>query len=230
MLFEMNKTIDVTVLLDRSGSMCNKRNDTIGGFNTFVKEQKESGNKVLLTLVQFDHKYQVDYSAKPIEEVEDLTERTYIPRGDTALLHAVGQTIANTKERTLETKPKSTMFVIITDGEENCSKDWKLDQVKKLIEEQKTAGWDFIFLGADQDAFQQAASMGIAANNTLSYSGSKGTQSAFTSVRRAVSKSANFSVEERSRGVELNLFDQEDYEEQRKLGLKNSHVSSPSET
>jgi len=183
--------VEIIVVLDRSGSMSTVRNDTIGGFNTFVNDQKvQAKGEVKLTLVQFDDQYEVNYNGRQIQEVPALTETTYIPRGMTALLDAVGKTINTVGDRLAKTpeaeRPSLVIFVTLTDGQENSSKEFKLDQIKSLIEHQTTKyNWQFVFLGADQNAFQ-AASMGFTASNTYNYSNAK-TADTFTYLSRGIS-------------------------------------------
>ena len=183
--------VEIIVVLDRSGSMSTVRNDTIGGFNTFVNDQKfQAKGDVKLTLVQFDDQYEVNYNGRQIQEVPSLTEATYIPRGMTALLDAVGKTINTVGDRLAKTpeaeRPYLVIFVTITDGHENSSKEFKLDQIKGMIEHQTTKyNWQFVFLGADQNAFQ-AASMGFTASNTYNYTKAK-TADTFTYLSRGIS-------------------------------------------
>jgi hypothetical protein len=172
----MTKTnfVEIVVALDRSGSMSSVRNDTIGGFNTFVSDQRrEAKGDVKLTLVQFDDQYEINYNGMPIQDVPPLTEATYIPRGMTALLDAVGKTISTVGDRLAKTpeneRPSLVIFVILTDGQENQSKEFKLDQIKTMITHQtEKYNWQFLFLGADQNSFQ-AESMGFSKSNTYNY-------------------------------------------------------------
>jgi hypothetical protein len=147
---------DITIVLDRSGSMDLVRADTIGGFNSFVENQKSGPGKCNLTLVQFSDNYEVTYKDRPITEAPLLTNTTFSPFGFTSLFDAVGRSIkergthyANMKE---SERPGKVLFVIITDGEENASKEYKLDQIKNMIQDQtKTYNWTFVFLGAYGD-------------------------------------------------------------------------------
>jgi len=179
---------DISVVLDRSGSMQSVRNDTIGGFNAFLKTQKEAPGEALFTLVQFDDQYEVVYSGKNIKDVPDLTEKTFVPRGMTALLDAIGRTINATGSRLAtmpeDERPSKVIFVILTDGDENASKELTKEKVNELIKHQTEAyQWDFVFLGANQDAIKAGASMGIMAGNSMSYAANaKGTAAAFASV------------------------------------------------
>lgn len=183
--------VEIAVVLDRSGSMEVVRHDTMGGFNAFVKDQQmQTAGEVKLSLVQFDDKYEINYDGKPIQDVPALTAETYVPRGMTALLDAVGRTINTVGERLAKMseneRPSVVIFVIITDGQENASKEFKLDQVKEMIKHQtEKYSWQFVFLGADQNAFQ-AEQMGVAASNTYNYK-SANTIGTYTNLSRGIS-------------------------------------------
>lgn len=154
---------DVTVVLDRSGSMASCRTDAEGGVNTFIEEQKKHPGECAFSLVEFDHEYNFVHKAKPVSEVQPYT---LVPRGNTALLDAVGRAINETGERLAamkeEDRPSLVVFVIVTDGQENASKEFKREQIKAMIErQQKEYNWQFTFLGANQDAFAEAGSIGV---------------------------------------------------------------------
>ena len=186
---------EIVAIIDRSGSMGHLRQDTIGGFNTFLSEQKKSSGKAKFTLVQFDDLYQIDYDGVDIQSVKDLTEETYQPRGNTALLDAVGKTIVTVGERLAklkeEERPGQVIFLIVTDGQENWSKEYKVasviaDMVKHQTEKYN---WIFTFLGGGDAAFSQGALMGFSANNTYNYSANHGgTSNLYKSVSKGVSR------------------------------------------
>lgn len=174
--------MDRIFILDRSGSMESCWDDTIGGFNAFVNDQKPLGGT--LTLVQFDHEYLLSYENKPIGDVEPLTRDTFTPRGSTALLDAIGRAV---KECRVETNPT---VIILTDGQENASHEYTKAHVKDLIEARQKDGWTFIYLGANQDAFAEAGSIGIAPQGTVNYD-TRRTPELFATLSRAVSSHAS---------------------------------------
>lgn len=166
-----NDLTDLTMVLDRSGSMELCRKDAEGGVNAFIKDQKNQDGECLLSLVQFDTEYEFVHKAKPIGGVDRFT---LSPRGGTALLDAVGRAINETGERLSamdeKDRPGLVVFVIVTDGEENSSREFKLAQIKEMIERQQSEyQWQFTFLGANQDAFAEAGGMGIAAAAAANY-------------------------------------------------------------
>lgn len=166
---------ELIVIIDESGSMHSVINDTIGGFNTFLETHQALPGEAKLTLVKFSTKYEIVHNGLDIQNVPKLDVFTYMPGGMTALIDAVGRTIdevgkrlANTLE---ENRPEKVIVMIITDGEENSSCEYKLDQIKSKIETQtKDYSWEFIFLGADQNAWENAQSMGILNSITFTQS------------------------------------------------------------
>lgn len=164
----------IAVVLDRSGSMSAVRDDTIGGFNTFVEEQRKAPGTCDLTLVQFDDQYEVNYVAVPIDRVAKLTTDTFQPRGMTALRDGIGRTINEVGRRLSamaeDQRPGRVVFVIITDGQENASKEFGAAKIKEMIEHQSKAySWAFMYLGANQDAVATGMSMGISGGTSVTY-------------------------------------------------------------
>ncbi|NLI55117.1 MAG: VWA domain-containing protein [Clostridiales bacterium] len=161
-------------ILDRSGSMSGLEGDTIGGFNSLLDKQKKEPGDCTVTTVLFDDRYELLHDRIPLGGVERITEREYYVRGSTALLDALGRTIdktANAQTRTAESeRAEKVLFVIITDGMENASREYGIDRVKAMVEQkQKESGWEFLFLGANIDAIQVAARFGIAADRAVNY-------------------------------------------------------------
>lgn len=163
---------DVTVVLDRSGSMQSCLLDAQGGLNAFVDTQKQQPGECSYTLVEFDTTYHFVHRGVPIK---DVPEYKLVPRGNTALLDAVGRAINETGERLDKLpeheKPSLVVFVIVTDGAENASKEFTRSQVREMIErQQNTYNWQFTFLGANHNAFREATSLGISASAVAQYS------------------------------------------------------------
>ncbi len=159
---------DITLLLDRTGSMQIIRNDVVGGVNTFVDEQKKAEGEADFTLIQFDSQdpHEVIHGAADIQLIPPMTLEDYRPRAWTPLLDAVGIAVTKTGERlsamSEELRPDKVIFVIFTDGEENSSTEYKKETVREMITlQQETYNWQFVFLGANMDAFASAGSMGI---------------------------------------------------------------------
>lgn len=169
---------DITVVLDRSGSMSSIADDTVGGFNRFLADQKKTAGSCTFTLHQFDHEFETVVPGRDIQSVEPLTSRTFVPRGNTALLDAIGRSIKDTGSR-LENASDSeraskVIFVIITDGQENASQEFQHSKIKEMIEHQKKVySWEFVYLGANQDAISVGAAMGVGASNSSTYSAGK---------------------------------------------------------
>ena len=185
---------DITVVLDRSGSMSAVVGDTIGGFNSFLKSQKDLNvGEANITLTQFDTEFEVVYSGKNVKDAPNLTTETFVPRGMTALYDAIGKTINEVGLRIKNTaeseRPSNVIMVIITDGYENSSKEFTGSMINDMINHQRdTYKWDFVFLGANQDAIKTAASIGIQVGASLTYSdNSMGTACAYSSIARATS-------------------------------------------
>lgn len=188
-------TTDITLVLDRSGSMDTIREDVIGGFNAFVEEQRKLAGEARLSLVRFDHEYEVVYTGRPLADVVPLDRATYVPRGSTALLDAVGRTIIATGARlagTLEAaRPDRVIIVVQTDGLENASREFTREQVVQLVaHQQHKYAWQFVFLGANLDAIGEAAALGIDPGAALQYQASPDVaRGAYAALSDAVSRS-----------------------------------------
>ncbi|MBQ1451505.1 MAG: VWA domain-containing protein [Clostridia bacterium] len=189
------KTTEIVMILDASGSMYDLTEDTIGGFNSFIEEQKannESGNQVLVSAVKFSDSSKVMYDRVPIEKIEKMTKRQYRTGGCTALLDAMGDAIKHIgnvhKYARPEDVPETTIFVIITDGYENASHKYSSDAIKKIVKKQeKNHGWQFLFLGANIDAVETGADFGFSEENSINYiADEKGTDVVFKSINIAV--------------------------------------------
>jgi len=164
----------ITIILDRTGSMETIRDDTIGGFNAFLKSQRAEPGTATLTLVQFDTQdpYEVIHKFAPIADVPELSRDTYVPRASTPLLDAMGRGI-NDLEKSIselkeEDRPSKVVFVVVTDGQENSSKEFRKDQIEKMIKEKTDkSDWQFVFLSADLAAIGDARAIGFHADAVL---------------------------------------------------------------
>ena len=176
------KTTETVFILDRSGSMAGLENDTIGGYNAILKKQQESGEAINVTTVLFDDRYELLHDRADIKEVKPITEKEYYVRGCTALVDAIGRTLTRFRAEVPDGK---VMFVITTDGYENASREYDVREVRRMIEQQKEKGWEFIFMGANIDAVKTGQSFGIARNVNYCHD-SQGVQTAYRSMARAV--------------------------------------------
>ncbi len=214
-----NKT-DITIILDRSGSMDSVKDDTIGGFNNFLGEQQKVEGEAVLSLVQFDDQYEVVYSDKDINSAAKLTEETFQPRGMTALFDAVGRTVNAVGQRLAalseEERPDKILFVIMTDGFENSSKEFNAARISEMITHQRNAyKWEFMFIGANQDAVLSAQQIGIPAAAALTYAANEeGTRAAYSMM---AGKVKNYRLSDNASALH---FDDDDREIQKKAGAK----------
>lgn len=169
----MVKHTEIVFLIDKSGSMGRLKDDTIGGFNSFVESQKDD-TKTTLTTVLFDYSCKTLHDGLDVYEVEEMTNKDYITGGGTAMLDAIGETINTVQYRhddMGDAKPDNVLFVITTDGEENSSRKFTKADIERMIKHQTSGhGWEFIFLGANMDAVKEATSIGIDATKAANYS------------------------------------------------------------
>lgn len=163
-----NKPMLVNIILDETGSMGIRKQETISAFNEYVNSLKKLKVNVSISLTKFNsEKVEIVYADKALKDIQLLDDKTYQPDCLTPLYDAVGKTI-NTIEKK-EIKNKSVLVVIITDGQENASKEYKQKQIFDMItDKQKKYGWTFIFMGVDQDAWAASQTIGVLYANTLS--------------------------------------------------------------
>ena len=217
------KYTHVAVVLDRSGSMSSMAKEVIGGVNNLLDEQKKVDGTASLTLVQFDDIYEVVHDFVNIKDIPAFDNFT--PRGWTALLDAMGKTMNSVREK-IEAmadadKPSKALFVFITDGQENRSTEYNRARVFEMIEDLKTVkegqtAYDFVFIGANQDAIAEGGGYGIRANSSLTFdaSGAGATQAfrslskGMTSYRSAAAATCySFSEDDRKEQEELKTKD-----------------------
>ena len=165
---------ELVFIIDRSGSMSGLESDTIGGFNSMIRKQKQAEGEALISTVLFDNVSEVLHDRVNVKDIQSMTEHDYTVRGTTALLDAIGGAIHHIgnvhKYARQEDVPEHTMFVITTDGMENASRYYSSDKVKKMIERQKVKyGWEFPLMGANIDAVETASHFGIGADRAVNY-------------------------------------------------------------
>ncbi len=183
---------ELVFILDRSGSMGGLEQDTIGGFNSLIEKQKAQEGECYVTTVLFDNELEVLHDRVPLSEIKPLTGEDYWVRGCTALIDAIGTELDHIgkihRYARREDVPANTMFVIITDGQENASRRYSSREVKKSIEKHKEAdGWEFVFIGANIDAVETAKHFGIDEERAVNYRADRrGTKVVYEAVASAV--------------------------------------------
>ncbi len=198
----------INVIIDASGSMSGLTHDTISSFNTFLKEQKAFPGEAVFTLCTFNTDYRLVHDFVKIAGVPDLDNVTYRPNGGTALLDAMGTTIDSVGKKLAampeEERPSKVIFLIITDGHENSSRNYEAAQIKSMVEHQKDVySWEFVFMGANIDAIAAGTNLGISMQNTLNYVPSAaGTHDLYKSI------SSNMNTYRASRSSRADFFNQ----------------------
>lgn len=171
----MNRLTEIVFILDTSGSMHGMEEDTIGGFNAMLEQQKGEPGEAVLSAVLFSSSVRVLYDRVDLNDVRPLTGEDYIVGGRTALLDAIGSAVHHIvrahRQVPEDSRPGKTIFVIMTDGKENASRWYSLRKVREMVRhEQEKYGWEFLFLGADMDSIQDAQRYGIRADRSARYS------------------------------------------------------------
>lgn len=165
---------EIVFILDRSGSMGGLESDTIGGYNSLIDKQKKEEGEAIVSTVLFDDRVEFLHDRISLDKINPMTDKDYYVRGCTALLDAMGMAIHYVKKAQKhmneEERPEKTLFIITTDGQENSSKKYTYDKVKKMIEKRKVkGGWEFLFLGANIDAIEEANKFGIAKERAVNF-------------------------------------------------------------
>lgn len=183
----------ITFVLDSSGSMASIADDTVGGFNTFLEEQRDEAGTATVSLYEFNTTVDLVYEVRSIDDADELTSETYSPGGQTALHDAITRGIDETGDY-IESlgepdQPDNVVFVVLTDGKENAS-ETPQDVVRDRVEQRRTEDdWEFLFIGANQDAALTAESMGMAANKSLDMTHSgEGAEQAYRSTSKSISR------------------------------------------
>ena len=191
---ENNNITELVLILDRSGSMAGLEGDTIGGFNAMIEKQRKQEGVCFVSTVLFDHEREVLHDRVPLETVAPMTEKEYTVRGSTALIDAIGASVRHIenihKYAREEDRPGQTVFVVITDGQENASHRYTSDEVKRMIERKKEeSGWEFLFIGANIDAVETAKHFGITADRAVDYrADARGTRVLYETIGAAIGK------------------------------------------
>lgn len=201
----MNKNLtEMVFIIDMSGSMHDLTSDTIGGYNSLIAEQKKQDGDANVTTVLFDDRYILLHDNVNIKKISNLTDKEYYPRGTTAMLDAVGMTIASVGNRLANTseeeRPATVMVTIITDGYENASKEYTWERVQSMIKEQREKySWIFTFIGANIDTKKVSEDLGIDSRLAKSYTANKvGTDSVYKAMSKTVTYSRSVSSQKHS--------------------------------
>lgn len=216
----------IIVIGDRSGSMQSVLTDSIGGFNSFLKDQKAVPGEATMSFYIFDDVIDQVHSFLPLGQVPDLTPETFKPRGMTALFDAVGRSIIKEGEALSkmpeDQRPEKVVCLIITDGDENSSREYVAQQIKDMITEQQNKySWAFVFLGANINAATYAANMGIPVANSMTYAAnSKGVSASYGAVSRGITRARCMADPGDADALKKSLaFTDEDRTEQRTAGI-----------
>lgn len=194
------ETTHIIAVLDRSGSMAGVASDAIGGFNTFIGEQKKLKDKATFSGLLFDDHFEPMNGGKVIDinDVPELTNKTFIPRGTTALFDAIGKSVNGYKAEVTSKKLNAAdkvLVIIVTDGYENASREFKQNDVADMITYQKKQNWQFMFLCSTEDAVTVGTSLGVSKGNTFKFQNTaQGNKHLYAKVARSASSYRGMSV------------------------------------
>jgi hypothetical protein len=213
---------EIVIVLDQSGSMHSIADDTIGGFNSFLKEQKEAPGQANLTLAQFDSNYKIVHDRVPVQDVPDLDFKAGTM---TAMYDAIGRTIISTEQNIegMEEKPDVVLFVVITDGMDNASREFGKSAIKEMIDErEKQDGWRFIFLGADIDSFAEGGGLGFKGGSVANFDKTgDGIKDSYASISKGLTTYRSSVSNIRASGISKKDADEEVIKEVTSLNLNN---------
>ena len=177
------KRLDVIFILDKSGSMSGSEENTISSFNEYIEKEKNNHIPTKITTILFSDSYHYLHKRVPISKVEELTSKEYYVGGCTALYDALGHAITSIEQVDTD----KVMFVIITDGYENASKEYNKNKIRKMIS--KHSDYEFIYIGADIDSYAAGGAIGIKKTNIANYrKDRKGTSLLFESLGKAAAR------------------------------------------
>jgi hypothetical protein len=196
---------EIVCILDRSGSMDHLTSKTIEGYNAFLKDQKALPGKANWTLCLFDggrgawnpesKSYELVHISADINTIPELNTTTYVANGSTALLDAMGHTIKEIHEKVKNNPNAKVIVMVITDGDENASTEYKKEQIATMVKEREDNDkWAFIFLGANIDSFSAGAGYGMKGGNTMNFSASDhGMERGFSNISKSTMMYRSFS-------------------------------------
>lgn len=214
----MKDAVDITVLVDRSGSMENIKNDMEGALREFIKNAKKTNVETRFSLAQFDTDYEMVIEAKDIQTVEEDSIKI-APRGGTALLDAFGKTIDNVGSRLAalpeSDRPNKVLIISVSDGGENSSKIFTKEKIREMTKlQQETYKWEFVYFGANQDSFDESHKMGLKSSSTINFaSNTRSIMSGMACLTK------NYTSYVTNCKVSMD-FEDEDYKQQIDLGVK----------
>lgn len=204
----------ITLILDRSGSMSDIQDDVIGGVNAFFADQRATGHPITATLIQFDSQdpYEVIADNVTLDKVPTLTPQIYQPRAATPLLDAIGIGIHRHSKHLdsiqPEAKPADIVFVIVTDGQENSSREFTRAHITDLLKAKEDAGWKFIFLSSDLSAVREARDFAVREARSARFDKSK----TLASFSRMSSKIADFNASKVEASLDFTDDDRDTFE------------------
>lgn len=201
---------EIVAIVDRSGSMSGKEADTVGGINIVfdeIRKNKSKQDTIRVSLKLFDNEEIIKWRTEDINSIVDFPQAEFIPRGSTALLDALGNTLTYfmEKKRKDPLAYDNCLIYIATDGLENSSRYYTKTKIKEIVTiVVKNYNITLIYLGANQDAIFEATNLGISQSRAINYAeNSNATQALYTAVGRVAresrkSKSVGFTTVERS--------------------------------